>query len=839
MSIQLFPHNETAYRNASAMLERMGRAAIIHPTGTGKSFIAFHLVEEDAHSRFLWLSPSEYIFRTQMESLLLEDPEFPKERISFLTYARLRMLSEDELNTLQPDLIILDEFHRCGAREWGKGLKRLLDTYPEAKLLGLSATSIRYLDNNRDMAEELFAQNVASEMTLGEAIVRGILKAPVYVSAIYDIDTELEKYDARIRSIRGKGLEEASRKYLEALRRTLELSDGLEQIFEQHLPEKNGKYIVFCASVQHLQQMQASSKKWFRGIDPDPHIYTVYADSPASAQEFIQFQSDESEHLKLLFCIDMLNEGVHVKGISGVILFRPTVSPIIYKQQIGRALTTGEDRTPLIIDVVNNAESLCSIDVLKEEMAQTVHQMQENREWDRIITETFEVIEQVENCRVLFAQLEASLSSGWEQYFRAAEAFSKAHGNSLLELSRRYISPEGLSVGNWIQTQRLVRAGKQLGSLTDVQIHRLDGIGMIWGNRREALFEKKYRYAASYYEEHGDLLVPAGYQTEDGFRLGAWLTGLRRRYVSGDRDGVLDEAHRSRLEEIGMCWNTADALWEKKYAEAFAWYQKYGPIRKVPMKYRTESGFALGAWLYNLRMDCRDDKNKVKKLSKDQISRLDAIGMSWTGHFDDKWMEYYLEAKKYREQYGSLRNISASYRTEEGLVLGKWISGQQKALLHPENTTRTLDEGRIALLKELGICREELTDSWKRSFEVLKKYREIYQTLDLAQDTIYEGVWIGKWLSLQKKAYEEGQLSPERIALLESIGYDWMSRSERQWNMRLQEAQSYYRNHGNLSVNRENSSLKRWLHKQNIRLSKGQLKPVQVQLLEQSGMIWQ
>ena len=63
----LFPHNETAYRRAVSMLEETGKAAVVHPTGTGKSFIAFKLCEDHPDKIVCWLSPSEYIFKTQKE----------------------------------------------------------------------------------------------------------------------------------------------------------------------------------------------------------------------------------------------------------------------------------------------------------------------------------------------------------------------------------------------------------------------------------------------------------------------------------------------------------------------------------------------------------------------------------------------------------------------------------------------------------------------------------------------------------------------------------------------------------------------------------------------------
>ena len=95
------------------------------------------------------------------------------------------LMTDEEIAELAPAYIILDEFHRAGAESWGRGVQRLLARFAEISVLGLSATSIRYLDNRRDMADELFDGNVASEMTLGEAVVRGILTPPTYVISMY------------------------------------------------------------------------------------------------------------------------------------------------------------------------------------------------------------------------------------------------------------------------------------------------------------------------------------------------------------------------------------------------------------------------------------------------------------------------------------------------------------------------------------------------------------------------------------------------------------------------------------------------------------------------------
>ena len=340
--IILFKHNQKAYDAALSMMDEAGKAAVTHPTGTGKSFIGFKLAEQHPGLRIFWLAPSEYIYKTQIENLKTATGGYTPDNIEFMTYAKLMITSEGGIEEIQPSYIVLDEFHRCGAAEWGKGVERLLEAYPDVPILGLSATNIRYLDDQRDMAEELFDGNVASEMTLGEAIVRNILLPPVYITSVYSYQKDLEKYRRKVERARNAVARDHAQKYLDALRRALTKADGLDVVFDKHIKDRCGKFIVFCASVEHMNEMKGRVPEWFGKVDSEPHIYSVYAEDSASDKEFVAFKQDSSKHLKLLFCINMLNEGVHVEDISGVILFRPTVSPIIYKQQIGRALSASK-----------------------------------------------------------------------------------------------------------------------------------------------------------------------------------------------------------------------------------------------------------------------------------------------------------------------------------------------------------------------------------------------------------------------------------------------------------------------------------------------------------------
>lgn len=741
MALDLYEHNANAYMAAYEMMDKYGKAAIVHPTGTGKSYIAFKLIEAHPNEMIIWLSPSEYIFKTQRESLLRQDQDFPLQNVRFYTYAKLMCSTPEQLNQIaeqNPTYIILDEFHRIGAEFWGESTQRLLALCPRAKLLGLTATNVRYLDNNRDMAEELFNGHVASEMTLGEAIVRGILPAPKYVTTVFKYQQDLARYQSRVDNLRNPGIQDVNQKYLDVLKRALEQADGLDKVFARHITNKSGKYIVFCSGKEHMDEMISHVPEWFAAIDTEPTVYKALSDDPATDKAFAAFKADTSNHLKLLFCIDMLNEGVHVEGISGVILFRPTISPIIYKQQIGRALTAGDSATPLILDVVNNFEGLSSISGLQNEMAAAVQRLYANGESDKVVTDRFEVVEQVYDCRVLFERLQSSLSSTWDHYFSEASIYHAEHGN--LDIPRRYKTPMGLSLGAWLQIQRQVRSGKRAGSLTQQQIERLDSIGMRWDNYSDLAWTKGYEEAKQYYAKHGNLMVPVEWQTTDEFPLGNWISNKRTEKAAGR----LDAEKMSQLESIGMVWDAFSERWEQGFAAAAKYYADHGNL-VVPVSYTTKDGLRLGVWVRNQKQTYANGT-----LQPEKAERLESIGILWEqSNFDFKWNEAYEAAKLYFEENGSL-NVPIGYTTPDGIALGKWVARQQYAYKSPNNSNCKLTPTRVTLLEKIGMQWKK-TDPWQHKYNLAWDYLQMHGNLQIpAKYKTVDGIWLGRWLYDQK-----------------------------------------------------------------------------------------
>lgn len=597
--IKLFEHNETAYISAIQMLTETGKAAVIHPTGTGKSFIAFKLCYDNADKKICWLSPGEYIFKTQCENLAAAGSAVPR-NIAFFTYAKLMLMTDAELEEIKPDYIILDEFHRCGAEMWGQGVKRLLNLYSDTPILGLTATNIRYLDNRRDMADEL------------------------------------------------------------------------DKVFAKHMPKRDGKYIVFCASFDHMNEMADKAKEWFAKVDTEPHIYKAYSNDPAASKAFSAFKADVSKHLKLLYSIDMLNEGINVDDIDGVILLRPTVSPIIYKQQIGRALSAGKKSNPVIFDIVLNIENLYSIGAVEEEMQIATAYYRSLGEESSIVNDSFSIYDEVKDCRELFSRLNDVLTVSWQTMFEQAKKYYSENGD--LEVPARFITNDGYSLGHWIYNQRAVRKGQQTGNLSEEQIEKLNSIVMRWDLYTDYSWEKNFNAAKDYYEKNGHLDVPSRFVTRDGLPLGAWLSSLRTWESSGIHPKYLSAERKKQLESIGMIWSKLDYYWEQNFSEALRYYRKNGDLI-VPSNFVTDNGVRLGSWIFRQRK-LHSGSCKGTPLTAEQTARLNSIGMVWEP--EDPWLMSFNLVKGYYKEHGNI-NISQS-TVVNGVWLGKWIAEQKKRL---------------------------------------------------------------------------------------------------------------------------------------------------------------
>lgn len=801
MPIELYPHNQIAYKNSINLLEESGRAAVIHPTGTGKSFIAFKLAEDNPDAILIWLAPSEYIFQSQKENYLAAGGE--KEVLSniiFLTYSKLMYImfdsgdDNDEIGKIllqeimqsskvqknagdteeeymaSPDYIILDEFHRCGAESWGKCVEALIYACPETKVLGLSATHIRYLDNRRDMAEELFYGKVASKMELTEAIAQGILPAPLYICGLYEYRDEIRAIAKRVNSQRNPSIKDNCGKLLEKLKRAVSQAKGPEQIFAKYM-KPNGKYIVFCSGREHMNEMIRQAGKWYGGIDKEPMIYRAIYDNSETPDEMKKFSSDDSDHLKLLFCVDMINEGVHVPDIDGAILLRPTASPALYLQQIGRALAVGDKRKlqqPIIFDMVDNFDSLKCIDSFLEAYHRVGGEKGNEKHKNSF---EFRLVDEVRESRELFEKLRTILSSSWDACFNEAELYWHKYGS--LKVPKSYITENGIALGSWLITQRRVRAGAVPGVLTEEQIEKLDSLGMEWDSSIGKAWERGYQELVQFKKENGHVDVPSRYVTESGYPLGKFVGNQRTAWKNSREESngkvKLLKEREEKLDNLGFIWEKQRQERERYYEAAKAFYESEGHLN-VPIKYETSEGLKLGKWLSN--------KQVVKRmLREDQLKELENMGMQWELAYDAKWEAYFQLARNYYEKNRNL-DVPVGY-TEDGLNLGRWISNLRSARERPESSNYKLTEERIKQLDSIGMI--WAGDVWKVRYRLAEAYYHEHGDLKISQAYVVEldgkRIWLGKWLAGQKKrrsnSGQKHAMSEEQEKMLEAIGMEW------------------------------------------------------------------
>lgn len=364
-------HQQEAYTAITNAYKIRNKASVVIPTGCGKSFISLQLMIDNKDKNILFMAPTNaikdqmyrYIAKyiageeptTERPAKMIAEEQFPNLRI--ILYPSLLRMKNEIMENLNPDIIIMDELHRTGADKWGEKIDDLINMNPNAKILGLTATPDRMDDKN--IVDDLFCGNVDYELTLVDAIQKGIVQAPNYVKCDYSLRDSLENIKTAIEQCSNPQTKKELQERYDKMRRIVEHAEGIPALFAKNMTKKDGKYIVFCKDKQHMDELIESSKEWFANIDTNPEIYSVYSGEGYSEKvnknTIKSFEASKSKHLKLLFSVDMLNEGLHVEDISGVIMLRPTDSRIIYLQQLGRTLSSDTSREKTIVfDLVNN-----------------------------------------------------------------------------------------------------------------------------------------------------------------------------------------------------------------------------------------------------------------------------------------------------------------------------------------------------------------------------------------------------------------------------------------------------------------------------------------------------
>ena len=347
---KLFPHNREAYDNVTAHFAQGNRlACIVHATGTGKSYVIGAVADD--FDRVLVVAPNDYVISQVQQTV--------KPSVQFMNYSKL--YTDFKADVFYPDkfdLIVFDEYHRTGADEWGKAVIKIIEDNPQAKVFGTTATDIRYLDNERNMSDELFDSQVVSTLTMGQAWARDILKAPIYVCGLISFD---ETRSEQVKRIRESEMDDDKKKQslslLDRAQLEWEKVGGVVGLVKKYITSDIKRILVFCPDIASSAQWMDQIKQWFltAGI-PIHSTYTVDSSKPDSLnfKNMEEFQQDGFEGVKVMFSVNMLNEGIHVPRVNAVIMLRRTISGNVFLQQFGRCMTSNkEELQPVVLDLQN------------------------------------------------------------------------------------------------------------------------------------------------------------------------------------------------------------------------------------------------------------------------------------------------------------------------------------------------------------------------------------------------------------------------------------------------------------------------------------------------------
>ncbi len=261
----------------------------------------------------------------------------------------------------------------------------------------------------------------------------------MYVSALYSLDEELEILREKIKnSTNSNDEKDEFYKKINSMREQIEKSYGMPIILNRHIKDKEGKYIVFCKNKKHLESIKETVIEWFKVAGfKNIHSYVVHSSYEGKNKEYKEFCEDSSHNLKLLFCVNMLNEGLHLKNISGVLLLRPTSSNIVWLQQIGRAIEANNTNTPVIIDAVNNFNSVQQGTGLLREIKEAVAKENDKRDRDNnnsclMSIDTFFVTGYVQDIQDMFNQVEGRLKDSWDLWIKALKQYKAREGDCLV-----------------------------------------------------------------------------------------------------------------------------------------------------------------------------------------------------------------------------------------------------------------------------------------------------------------------------------------------------------------------------------------------------------------------
>ena len=201
----------------------------------------------------------------------------------------------------------------------------------------------------------------------------------------------------------------------------------------------------------------------------------------------------------------------------------------------------------------------------------------------------------------------------WNEGFEHLKSFYKKHKTA--HVPQSFITDDGYNLGYWVVGQKI---NYKKNKLSIIRKKKLEKLNFVWVNIKDKKWDEGYKNLKIYFEKNGNSQVPTSYKSQNGFKLGQWVSKQKHNHNSLTNERI------KKLKKLNFSWqNNNDRLWDEGYKNLKIYFEKNGNSQ-VPTSYKSQNGFRLGQWVGTQRQ-----KNRLNQLSLDRKKKLDKLNFIW------------------------------------------------------------------------------------------------------------------------------------------------------------------------------------------------------------------
>lgn len=404
----------------------------------------------------------------------------------------------------------------------------------------------------------------------------------------------------------------------------------------------------------------------------------------------------------------------------------------------------------------------------------------------------------------------------WMGHFENLRRFFAEHGHSNVP---RTFKDSKLASWVWIQRQRRNGTYKHQDRIEQRQIELLDSVGFQW-DRREGLWDLQFARLQSFLE-HSDW-SDLSKRTKDTKTITLYRWALRQRKARANN--LLTAAQIQQLDAIDFQWEAPDTseAWMKRFKQLKDFREIHGHCRASRKREAGSSTNELAAWIVYQRKQRRDGN-----LNDEQIVLLDSIGFEWKQRERGTWEAAFEELAAFARANGHFSPTQ-----------------KEKKLMHFVNNCRssfnagTLSEERRKKLESVDFPWSAESDPvavWEARLAELREFTAKNGHCNVPTNGPERK--LGLWLSRQRSARRKGKLPADKVAMLSSLGINWMQVEERSdWEKYFADLQNHLKAAGTIKLSSRERRLQMWLYTQRRRIRDGTLSSEKTERLKQLGV---